>query len=557
MSFRWIALFFLGAAALAQPPAGQKPGTIEGTVVNSVTKAPIRKVDLTLTNGEMTEEMAAMMQMVKPNGASPELPKVTTKTLAAATDAAGKFRFENVPPGMWWLTAKKVGFGDGRYSEGDGSLTLSSGQERTKVDFRLVPNGTLSGRVVDEDGEPYPTASVTALTYTYMMGHRRLTPADFAQTNNKGEFSLGKVPPGHYFLCADVVHVGFGVKAPPPPADGSPEMAYVSTYLPGTTDVAQAQRIDVAAGAELSGFNIQLRKSKVVRVTGKLTDANGEPIKTAQIMLMASGGRVGSMSMAMVSDPQGKFELTGLQPGSYSAITVQMQGSSPKMSMQTLVVPDTSVENVVLGARPEVAIQGKVIVDGDGKVALQDFPIMLTPSEGMAVMPATAKADKTGVFTLDHVTPASYDLQLSLSPPGTYVKSVLFNDREALGQVLNCSPITAGTLQIVLGTDGGKVEVAVSKDDKPSSKASVVLVPADPNKRFSQAVRQGSSDETGHATLNDVPPGDYLAFAWQEVEEGVWFDPDFIKGAQAQAVTVQVRAKASQQIQLTLLPSVK
>jgi hypothetical protein len=556
MSFRYAALFLLGVAACAQPPAEEKPATLEGTVLNSVTKAPLRKVDLTLANGEMDE---AVFTVMAPGGPAREVPKVTTRTLAATTDAAGKFRFENVPPGTYWLTAKKVGYGDGRYPDkgGDGSVRLSSGQELKQADLRMVPHATLSGRVLDEDGEPYPSAMVSAMMYNYAMGHRRLAPVDVAQTNNKGEFSLGKIPPGHYYLCADVMRMAFGAKAAPPPADGSPETAYVGTYLPNTLDLAQAQRIDVAAGAELSGFQIRLQKSKVVRVSGKLTDAGGEPIKTAQIMLMAGGGRVGSMSMTMVSDPEGKFELANLQPGTYSAITMQMQGSSPKMSMQTLVVPDHSVENVVLGARREAAIQGKVVVDGDAKVALDAFPISLMPSEGLAVMPVSGKADKTGAFTLEGVTPAAYDLMLPLSPDGTYVKSVMFNDREALGRVLDCSAITAATLRIVLGTDGGKVKGRVSRDDKPAPNATVVLVPADPSRRFPATVRQGVSDETGHVALKDVPPGDYLAFAWEEVEDGVWFDADFVKAAQSQAVKVQVGPKANEEIQLKLLPAPK
>ena len=259
----------------------------------------------------------------------------------------------------------------------------------------------------------------------------------------------------------------------------------------------------------------------------------------------------------MVSDPEGKFELTNLQPGTYSAITVQMQGSSPKMSMQPLVVPDHNVENVGLGARREAAIQGKVVLDGDAKVALEGFPVGLTPAEEVAVMPVFGKADKTGAFTLEAVTPAAYDLTLSLSPAGTYVESVMFNDREMLGRVLDCSAITAGTLRIVLGTDGGKVTGRVARDDKPAPNATVVLVPADPSRRFPATVRRGESDEAGHVALKDVPPGDYLAFAWEEVEEGAWFDPDFVKAAQSQAVKVQVGPKASEEIQLKLLPAAK
>ncbi|MGB7760592.1 MAG: carboxypeptidase-like regulatory domain-containing protein [Bryobacteraceae bacterium] len=556
MTFRYIAPIFLGVAAMAQPPADQKAATIEGTVINSVTKVPLRKVEVTLTNGEITQEMAAMMQQFKPGGPAQESPKVTTKTLSATTDAAGKFRFDNVAPGTYWLTGKKAGFEDGTYSgSGDeGSLRISAGQESVQADLKLVPYGTLSGMVVDEDGEPFPSATVTALRYGFQTGRRRTMMADAAQTNNKGEFSLSKIPPGHYFLCADIMRMGFGAKAPPPPADGSPETAYVGTYFPGALDVAQAQGIDVAAGAEIPALNIQLRKSKVVRVSGKLTDANGEPVKTAQIMLMG-GSRVGSMSMNMIGDPQGKFELTNLQPGTYNAMVIQMQGSSPKMTMLSLVVPENGARDVVLGVPPEATIQGHVKLDGDARVELKDFPITLTGSEAVAAMPVTGKADKSGAFTLEHVVPTSYDLMLPFSPPGTYVKSVLFNDREELGRVLDLSGMTAGTLQISLGTDGGKVDAKVSRDDKPAANATVVLVPADPNRRCLQTVRKGSSDETGHVTLKDVPPGDYLAYAWEQVEDGAWFDADFMKNTQAPVVKVQVGPKDNQQIELKLPPA--
>jgi hypothetical protein len=101
------------------------------------------------------------------------------------------------------------------------------------------------------------------------------------------------------------------------------------------------------------------------------------------------------------------------------------------------------------------------------------------------------------------------------------------------------------------------VDARVSRDDKPAPNATVVLLPADPSRRFPATVRRGVSDETGHIALKDVPPGGYLAFAWEEVEEGVWFDADFVKAAQSQAVKVQVGPKANEEIQLKLLPASK
>jgi hypothetical protein len=72
-----------------------------------------------------------------------------------------------------------------------------------------------------------------------------------------------------------------------------------------------------------------------------------------------------------------------------------------------------------------------------------------------------------------------------------------------------------------------------------------------------QFVATAGANETGHIALNDVPPGDYLAFAWEEVEDGVWFDADFVKAAQDHAIKVQVGLKANEEILLKLLPAPK
>lgn len=94
----------------------------------------------------------------------------------------------------------------------------------------------------------------------------------------------------------------------------------------------------------------------------------------------------------------------------------------------------------------------------------------------------------------------------------------------------------------------------MSREDKPALNATVVLLPADPNRRYPQTVRTGASDRSGHLTLKDVSPGDYLAFAWEDVEDGIWFDPDFVK-AQTQGVRVHVGAKANEQVELNLVPA--
>ncbi len=255
--------------------------------------------------------------------------------------------------------------------------------------FHLVPQGAVSGRVVDEDGDPVPGAMVTALSSGRGTGGQ-LLPTDTSPANDRGEFRLGKLPPGSYFVSAGLLRMDFMAAPPPtPPADGSPEMNYVTTYFPGTVDVTTATKIDVAAGADLTGFTIKLRKSRVVRVKGQALAADGTPLKGGQVML-TSPSSIGSMQMsALHSD--GTFEIANVQPGSYMLMSVQMNGGQPTMQMQSLVVPEEGVSGVKLRALPEQTVQGKVVVAGDGKVPFGDMMVMLAGDEGMTVMPAMGK----------------------------------------------------------------------------------------------------------------------------------------------------------------------
>jgi hypothetical protein len=338
-------------------------------------------------------------------------------------------------------------------------------------------------------------------------------------------------------------------EVPPLPKDGSPETGYVSTYFPRTADVAQATAIDVAAGADLAGFTIQLQKSKVVRVKGKALNADGTPIKSGQIML-TSPSHPGSMQMKMLNNPEGRFEIANVQPGSYMIMTMQMGGATPTMTMQPLVVPTEGLDNVQLGSQTEGTVQGTVVVSGDGKVAMKGLGVTLMGGEDMPTMPVFGTVSESGAFTLKKVVAATYQLSLQRQPDGTYLKSVQLGGHEKLGQPLDFSAGFAGPLEVVLGTDGGEFEATVSRDDKPVANATVVLIAADPSARFPESTRSGETDSTGHVTLKAVPPGSYLAFAWEKVEYGEWFDPAFLKSFDTQAASVTIQPKGHEKAKL-------
>lgn len=557
----------LAAVALAQTPSEPKPAVVEGKVANSLTGEPIRKAELTLTTSLMPDgfdnvgfDVSAFgVDAPAPETVPAPKPKEPRKTFTATSDAAGKFRFEGVDAGDYYLKVKHAGFVEQTYKPSgpmlsEGRLHLTAGQEFHDVEFRLVPQGAVSGKVVDEDGDPVTDAMVTASKYTYATGHRMLLPRDSAQTNDRGEFRLGKVPPGRYYLVAEVMALNpMGNTPPPPPKDGSPEVGYVATYFPRNTDVQEAEPVDLKAGADLPGFVIHMQKSRVVRVKGSALGADGKPLKQAQVMLM-SGARPGSMRMAAVGD-DGKFEIANVPPGTYTAMTVQLFGGSPSVTMQNLIVGNENLSDVKIGTVPEAALQGKITVAGNTKVALKGIAVLLEGGEDGPLMPASGRADESGSFELKKVAAASYEVSMSGVPAGAYLKSVLWNGREELGEPLDFSAGVSGDLQVILGTDGGTFDVKVSRDDKPVNDARVVLLPEDAGRRSSATTRSESTNEVGHAAFKDVPPGNYLAFAWEKVEEGDWFDPVFVKAAANDATRVTIGSKDNQHVDLKAIPA--
>src|SRR5437016_3995878 len=88
-------------------------------------------------------------------------------------------------------------------------LEILDGQLVEKVDFSLPRGGIVTGRVIDEFGEPLPDAMVSMQRYQNMGGQRRLVPAGrTSMTNDVGEFRLYAIPPGQYFLSATLRNPG-------------------------------------------------------------------------------------------------------------------------------------------------------------------------------------------------------------------------------------------------------------------------------------------------------------------------------------------------------------
>ena len=172
----------------AEADPAKRKGRVEGTVTHSLSKEIIRRAEVILT----PVNVKGFIQM------GPAGPPGTRRT---TSDAEGKYVFADVEPGRYQLAAQKSGFIRGVYnaggrSPGKGSammfavgtqLELTAGQVVSNAKIEMTPQGVITGRVVDEEGEPIQNLGVSTLRSTMMRGKRRMMPMGNSQTNDRGD----------------------------------------------------------------------------------------------------------------------------------------------------------------------------------------------------------------------------------------------------------------------------------------------------------------------------------------------------------------------------------
>jgi len=242
--------------ATAKPP---KTAVMEGKVISQTTGTPLKKAALKLFPNAMGG---------------------TGRAVTTETDDEGKFSFPRVEAGIYSLTGERAGYALQYYGAHSGGgygapIPVKEGEELKNIVFKLVPNALLSGRVLDEDGDPVSRATVMVLRPAYRTSGKQLQSLTNATTGANGEFSAS-VPPGRYYLVTapgNSFVVSMTAQSAKPPGD-APELAYGPMFYPNSPDELTANAIDAAAGGDLGGLDIHIAKVKTYRVRGQVTESS-------------------------------------------------------------------------------------------------------------------------------------------------------------------------------------------------------------------------------------------------------------------------------------------
>jgi hypothetical protein len=364
----FVAAFVSVSLALAQLP--QAPASLEGRSTDAA-GAPLRKTALTLRAS---------------GGTQPQ-------TLYSATsDSAGRYSFDAVEPGTYTLSAERAGFLPKMYRGSPHvtmwQITLTAGQHLKEINLALTRAATISGSVLDSDGDPVAGIAVSLGRPGYQNGRRGLVLQGSAFTNESGKYQIGIVASGESYLMAgmrgDPAFTIAGMKAvtnfptnPQAKAAQLPEY-YSATFYPGATAESAAKLLKVVTGADMPGMDIHLQKPPAFQVKGKVAGAiAGHPVEKCGVMLLSAErperfSGLGNEGPPARLEEDGSFDFPGLlfPPGIYHLIASCSPVMSPVVVRQRVVISDRDLDNVVLNLKPLLEVRGVVTIEGDQQ---QDF----------------------------------------------------------------------------------------------------------------------------------------------------------------------------------------
>jgi protocatechuate 3,4-dioxygenase beta subunit len=518
---------------------------------------------------------------------------------SAMTDAEGRYEFRDLPAGRFNLSATKAGYvtvqyGQTRPFESGKPIDLSEGQSMDKADISMPRGSAISGRLVDEFGDPVADAVVSAMRSAWSGGRRRLQPSGrTAMTNDLGQFRIYGLSPGDYYLNATfrsgdmmgmdiAMATAMGAAAGGGPVGSNPNSGYAPTYFPGTANGAEAQKITLAVGQEAQNSDFALLPVKLAKITGTIISSEGKPVEGSMINAVPRNAEgVGMMMMAgnARSDKNGNFTIPNVAPGEYTlqsrVLQIMTTGGGDNMMFTARIGGDSGAEaevgslpitvtgedlsNVVIVTSKGATASGRIVFDDGSKPSsVTNIRVSAAPADSDGPMisfggPGSVKAD--GTFELKSLS-GTRIIRATNVPPGWMLKSVRVNGNDVTDNGVDFKAGESITgIEVTLTSKLTEVNGTVKDGSQPVKDYTVVVFADEPQKWAlpnSRYVAGSRPDQDGRFQIKNLPAGGYYAIAIDYLAQGEWNDPDVLERLKSRASSFSINEGETKTLNLTL-----
>jgi len=454
-----------------------------------------------------------------------------------------------------------MSFGQRHPSDPPRLLHLVLGEQERKIDFVLVRGAVLTGSVYDEYGDPASGRYVSPMKVGFVGGQRRLgTAGSPTTTNDIGEFRLAGLPPGEYFLQV-TTRIGLGGVFEG--TDG-----HAPTYFPGFVDPDVAQPISVDVGETYSGISINLVRSRLNTIGGRVNIPDGETFVNGSINVSTRSGAPISVASGRVG-PDGSFKVAGIPNGEYLVRADSFASGRdgvPASAVQIVSLIEADILDLVLEFPQWAHVSGRVrlpVASERPSAFKKPVRVGVVPWEAGAPLwdvDLSRDVNPDGMFNVRAV-PGKSAVFVTGLPDGFSVDEIRLGERVVTHEPLDVGPAAVVTdLVISLTRDAPTVAGSVFDgrnvrgEDIEVHNYVVVIYPADQDKRGwrSRYVAVLHPDAAGLFQSQPLPSGQYRAVAVPSLRQGEEHNVAFLQAADAFAEAFSLAKGATAQLRLRL-----
>jgi hypothetical protein len=519
----------------AQPaPSQKRPQRVSGRVVSAVDDHPL------------AHAMVSLQEL-----------KAGQNVLSTIADSEGHYRFDAVPPGKYRLLGQASGYEAATYlSHGQygTAIVTGVGLETDSLVLQLTPLARISGRILDEAGEPVAEASVELYRTAPGSSNRRIMRYRTLQTPDTGEYEFDRLPAGRYFLAARGIPWYAVCPQPERPGGAYPysvnidpqlNVAYPMVYYPHALDSTEATPLEIKGGEQIAA-NLQMQPQPAVSLRLTLPPREpqnrGFPQLTQSVFGVEEPVQVRTLSMF---GDQGV--MAGLAPGQYHVQL--MQPGSGRTSSNVGDIELSSGSNTLDLTKPAEMATVTLTVHGSGDDALpRGLQVMLRNVSG-SQQPRSSSIDEKGAGLIDSLPPGDYRFQLLGAGRLVNVLALSINGKPEPDKVVHIAESGNLLVDLTASTFSASVDGLVIRDGKPDAASMVELIPAGDDTSES-LFRRDQSDLDGSFTFANVVPGKYLVVAIDDGWSLRWSDPVALAPYLIHAKPLEVSATSPRQITL-------
>jgi len=524
-----VVLCFFEARALAAPQTAEvtraaTPSSgfrIAGTVVSKADGHPLPRARVTVRDAKDPQKFESMVTLED-----------------------GKFEFNNVPAGKYSLEGAKRGFISAAYDQHDQystAIVTGAGLDTETLVLRLAPDAVITGKVLDEVGEPVRHASVMLYYDDHGSGIDQIRQVRGTQTDDQGVYEFTPLRPGIYFLSATAkpwyaVHPtsdGEDQSATAKSLDRSLDVAYPVTYYPDATEAESAAPISVQGGERVQA-EVHLNPVPSLRLRFRVPDTEKGGFHVPQIQQSAFDGSTFIQSDGVRQVSPGVIEVTGIPAGRYNVRLDSGTGSGIQMNGVELAKDGEEVDTANGEALSIVKVSVKI---PDEPAHPSRLGIGLRSSR--RVFTAGQQVDAKGEAEFRQIAPGRYEVMVWGAGKAYTVARMSAEGAEVSGHTLTVAAGSNPSLSLALIAGSAEVQGLAQRAGKAFAGAMIVLVPKHPESNL-ELFRRDQSDLDGTFTFHGVVPGPYTIVAIENGWDLDWSQPNVIAAYTKHGRTLQV-----------------